>query len=156
MVIELNGVEQTNRFAECLSRFIKPGMTLCLSGDLGAGKTTFTKALAKAAGVTEHVTSPSFTLVNEYHSGHYPFYHMDVYRIDAVTELDEIGFDEYFADHAVVVVEWGERVAELLPQNRINIGLYRGEGEDQRRLEIGETEVLEKRLKQWLHLNWKG
>ncbi len=155
MKITLNSVEQTRRFAACLSHFLAPGMVLCLTGDLGAGKTTFTQALAAALDVSEPVTSPSFTIVHEYHSGRFPLYHMDVYRVEEAAELEDFGFDDYFAGQALVVVEWGERVESLLPESRIHMGLYRCEDENQRMLRIGVKTPLEQRAVAWLAQHWK-
>lgn len=155
MEITLNSVEQTRRFAACLASFLTPGMVLCLTGDLGAGKTTFTQALAVALGVTEPVSSPSFTIVHEYHSGRFPLYHMDVYRIEEATELEDFGFDDYFAGKALIVVEWAERVESLLPENRIRMGLYRCEDENRRILRITAKTPLEERAVAWLAHNWK-
>lgn len=155
MEILLSGVEQTRRFAACLAGFLTPGMVLCLSGDLGAGKTTFTQALAGALEVTEPVTSPSFTIVHEYHSGRFPLYHMDVYRVEDATELEDFGFDEYFAGKALVVVEWAERVEELLPESRIHLGFYRCADENQRRLRMTTNTPLEQRATAWLQQHWK-
>lgn len=155
MEIKINSLEDTRRFARCLAEFLTPGMVLCLSGDLGAGKTTFTQALAGALGVDEPVTSPSFTIVHEYHSGRFPLYHMDVYRVEAADELEDFGFDDYFAGTALVVVEWGERVAELLPEHRIRMSLHRGNKEEARVIRINEALDLEHRLAAWLINHWK-
>lgn len=155
MEITLYSVEQTRRFAACLANFLTPGMILCLTGDLGAGKTTFTQALASALGITEPVTSPSFTIVHEYHSGRFPLYHMDVYRVEDATELEDFGFDDYFAGKALVVVEWAERVEALLPENRIHLGLYRCEDENQRILKLSEQTPLDRRAAAWLAQHWK-
>lgn len=155
MDIKLNSLEQTRRLAACLAEFLTPGMVLCLTGDLGAGKTTFTQALAKALGVTEPVTSPSFTIVHEYHSGRFPMYHMDVYRIENPTELEDFGFDEYFAGTAVVVVEWGERVETLLPESRFHIGLYRCGEETKRIFKLSEDTHTGQRASDWLTAHWK-
>lgn len=155
MEIQLNNVAQTHRLAACLADFLTPGMVLCLTGDLGAGKTTFTQALAEALGVSEPVTSPSFTIVHEYHSGRFPIYHMDVYRIEDPTELEDFGFDEYFAGTAVVVVEWGERVEELLPDSRIHIGLYRCGEEDRRLFKLSENTHTGQKASAWLAAHWK-
>lgn len=155
MEIQLNSLEQTRRLAECLAAFLTPGMVLCLTGDLGAGKTTFTQALAKAMGVSEPVTSPSFTIVHEYHSGRVPIYHMDVYRIEDPTELEDFGFDEYFAGTAVVVVEWGERVESMLPESRIHIGLYRCGEETRRVFKLSENTHTGQKASAWLADHWK-
>lgn len=155
MEITLNGVAETRRFAACLAEFLSPGMVLCLTGDLGAGKTTFTQALAGALGVTEPVTSPSFTIVQEYHSGRIPIYHMDVYRVEDAAELDDFGFDEYFAGKALVVVEWAERVEDLLPEQRVHLGFYRCMDENRRIVRLTTDTPLSQRAAAWLQGNWK-
>ena len=98
-----------------------PGDVVALTGELGAGKTTLAKAIAEGLGVTEQVTSPTFTLIGEYSSGRLPFYHMDVYRLGSLVELTDIGADEYFYGKGVTVVEWADRIEELLPERSLSI-----------------------------------
>ncbi|MGN0165650.1 MAG: tRNA (adenosine(37)-N6)-threonylcarbamoyltransferase complex ATPase subunit type 1 TsaE [Lachnospiraceae bacterium] len=92
----------------------EPGMIFCLSGDLGTGKTVFSKGLAKGLGITEPVVSPTFTIVQEYKEGRIPFYHFDTYRIADPEEMYEIGFDDYLYGNGVCLIEWPENVQELL------------------------------------------
>ena len=91
----------------------KPGEIYCLDGDLGVGKTVFTKGFAKGLGINEPVSSPTFTIVQEYHEGRIPFYHFDVYRISDLSEMDEIGYEDYFYGNGVCFIEWAELIEEL-------------------------------------------
>lgn len=104
--------EETAAFAAQIAEKLKGGETLVLRGGLGAGKTTFTKGLAKALGISRNVVSPTFTLVREYEEGRLKLYHFDLYRIEDEGELEELGLDEYFRDDSVVVIEWN-RISRL-------------------------------------------
>ena len=104
--------EETAAFAAQIAEKLKGGETLVLRGGLGAGKTTFTKGLAKALGISRNVVSPTFTLVREYEDGRLKLYHFDLYRIEDEGELEELGLDEYFRDDSVVVIEWN-RISRL-------------------------------------------
>lgn len=115
------GLEDTEKIAYKFADTLKGNEVILLIGDLGAGKTTFTKSLAKALGVKEHITSPTFTLVNEYHSGKFTLYHFDMYRLEDENEAIEIGLDEYFNDNAISIIEWPERIKDLLPLNCVKI-----------------------------------
>ncbi|WP_078592662.1 tRNA (adenosine(37)-N6)-threonylcarbamoyltransferase complex ATPase subunit type 1 TsaE [Evansella clarkii] len=120
--------EETQRLAERLAAELQPGDLITLSGDLGAGKTSFTKGLAKGLGVTANVNSPTFTIIKEY-EGRLPFYHMDAYRVE--DEGEELGLDEYFEGEGVTVVEWPTMVEEQLPEERLDIEI-RHTGESDR------------------------
>ncbi|EEC58833.1 hydrolase, P-loop family [[Bacteroides] pectinophilus ATCC 43243] len=115
-----------------------PGQIYCLDGDLGVGKTVFTQGFAAGLGITEPVNSPTFTIVQEYNGGRLPFYHFDVYRIGDVTEMDEIGYEEYFFSDGVCLVEWGHLIAELLPQETIMITIEKvlDKGFDYRKITV--------------------
>jgi len=124
--------EDTRRFGHELASRLKPGDVVALIGDLGTGKTTLTKYIAEGLGITEMITSPTFTIVCEYHSGRLPLYHFDVYRIDDPDDMFEIGADEYFYGNGVCVVEWADQIAELLPDETICVFMEYGTNEGER------------------------
>ena len=99
----------------------RPGQVYCLQGDLGTGKTVFTQGFAEGLGITEPVSSPTFTIIQVYDEGRIPFYHFDVYRISDPDEMYAIGFEEYFYGDGVCLVEWSELIEELLPEGCIRI-----------------------------------
>jgi len=113
--IETNSPEETFAAGRKLVMTAKPGEIYTLSGDLGVGKTVFTQGLAAGLGITEHVNSPTFTIVQVYESGRLHFYHFDVYRIGEVDEMEEIGYEDYFYGNGLCIVEWAERIRELIP-----------------------------------------
>jgi tRNA threonylcarbamoyladenosine biosynthesis protein TsaE len=115
-----SGEHDTVQLAEALARLVVPGTVFALDGDLGAGKTRFSKALAKVLGVKAVVNSPTFTIIKEYAGAELPFYHMDVYRINQA-EADELGLEEYFYGDGVSVVEWASLIPELLPEQRLDL-----------------------------------
>lgn len=110
----------TERLAKELARRLTAGSTIALDGDLGAGKTRFSQALASSLGVTELVNSPTFTIIKEYEGRAMPFYHMDVYRISQ-EEAEELGLEEYFYGKGVTVIEWASLIAEVLPEERLEL-----------------------------------
>ncbi|MEL3973682.1 tRNA (adenosine(37)-N6)-threonylcarbamoyltransferase complex ATPase subunit type 1 TsaE [Rossellomorea oryzaecorticis] len=122
--------EETGVFAERLANYLQPGDVITLEGDLGAGKTTFTKGLAKGLEVKKTVNSPTFTIIKEY-KGRLPFYHMDVYRMD--DSFEDLGFDEYFEGEGVTVVEWAHLIEDQLPKDLLSLSIYR-EGDTTRRI----------------------
>lgn len=101
----------------------KPGQIYTLNGDLGAGKTIFTKGMAAGLGIEEPVSSPTFTIVQEYSGGRLPLYHFDVYRIGEPEEMEEIGYDDYFFGEGVCLIEWAELIRELLPERVISVSI---------------------------------
>ncbi|MGP4066237.1 tRNA (adenosine(37)-N6)-threonylcarbamoyltransferase complex ATPase subunit type 1 TsaE [Oceanobacillus sp. M65] len=116
---------ETRQVAAQLAVLLKPGDVVTLEGELGAGKTSFTKGLANGLGVKRHVSSPTFTIIKEY-QGELPLYHMDVYRLENSEE--DIGFDEYFNGDGICVVEWAQFINEFLPEERLEIEIqYAGE-----------------------------
>lgn len=124
--------EETSRLGMLLGARLKAGDIVCLHGELGAGKTCFAKGVALGMGIKEPVTSPTFTLVNEYH-GALTLYHLDVYRLDGSAEMDDLGYEEYFYGDGVALVEWAERVRDVLPDERLEIFINRGAETDEDR-----------------------
>jgi tRNA threonylcarbamoyladenosine biosynthesis protein TsaE len=122
------------------------GTVIALSGDLGAGKTTLSKAIAKGLGISEAVTSPTFTIINEYSSGRLPFYHFDVYRLDGLSsgldEMAELGFDDYFYGNGLCVVEWAELIGSSIPDDAVWINLLHTDDPDKRKVVLGKAEVI--------------
>ncbi|MBH0159064.1 tRNA (adenosine(37)-N6)-threonylcarbamoyltransferase complex ATPase subunit type 1 TsaE [Fictibacillus sp. 5RED26] len=129
---ETKSAEETMSFAEKLGSILQKGDVLTLAGDLGAGKTTFTKGLAKGLGVTRTVNSPTFTIIKEY-SGRLPLYHMDVYRLEDSDE--DLGFDEYFSGEGVCVVEWAVFIEDYLPEERLELVISH-KGDDEREIKL--------------------
>ncbi|MDR1572695.1 MAG: tRNA (adenosine(37)-N6)-threonylcarbamoyltransferase complex ATPase subunit type 1 TsaE [Clostridiales Family XIII bacterium] len=128
----LRNESETRAFGLELAGEAAPGTVIALCGDFGVGKTTLTKAIAEGLGVTETVTSPTFVTIKEYTSGRLPLYHFDVYRIGDAEEMYALGFEEYFYGNGVTVVEWANRVKELLPPDAIEIELSYGRDADER------------------------
>ncbi|AUG56599.1 tRNA threonylcarbamoyladenosine biosynthesis protein TsaE [Acetivibrio saccincola] len=112
--------EETIEIGKALGRLLNTGDIVCINGDLGTGKTVFTNGIAKSLGIKEHITSPTFTIVNEY-SGRVPFYHFDVYRISDSEEMFEIGFEEYLYGEGIVVIEWADIIKDILPEEVIQV-----------------------------------
>lgn len=135
MEIILNSLEETNEFGIKLGNILKGGDIVCLNGDLGAGKTTLTKSIGLGLGVDEYITSPTFALINQY-EGRVPVYHFDVYRLDNVEELYDLGFDEYFYGPGVSIIEWAEKIERLLPEERIVLNMKKGKDINGRSIEI--------------------
>lgn len=127
-----HSTEETERFGETLAAALRPGDVLAYTGSLGMGKTAFTRGLARGLGCRGRVTSPTFTIVNEY-EGKTPLFHFDMYRLGSSEELFDIGWDDYLARGGVCAVEWSERVSDALPDGTIFVDIARGaEGEDSR------------------------
>lgn len=129
METETFGPEETFGFGEMLGKKLTAGTVICLEGDLGVGKTVFVKGVAKGLGVTEPVSSPTFTIVQEY-EGRIPFYHFDVYRIEDPDEMDEIGFEDYLDRGGACLIEWAGIIRERIPKEacwiRIEKNLEKG------------------------------
>jgi tRNA threonylcarbamoyladenosine biosynthesis protein TsaE len=113
-------VEETYKIGEQLGSLVKSGDIICLIGDLGTGKTHLTKGIAKGLGINEYITSPTFTIVNEY-TGRLNLYHFDVYRVNDPDEIEAIGFDEYIFSDGVSIIEWANYIKELIPPNNLTI-----------------------------------
>lgn len=141
-VWETNCPQETAALGKEMAKHAKPGQIFCLTGDLGVGKTVWTKGFAEGLGVQEHVTSPTFTIVNEYRDGRLPFYHFDVYRLGSEEEMDDIGYEEYFYGQGVCLVEWAELFADLIPPNACWITIEKdfAKGEDYRKITVRQEE----------------
>ena len=127
-----HSAEETERFGESLAQELRAGDVLAFTGSLGLGKTAFTRGLARGLGCRGRVTSPTFTIVNEY-EGKTPLFHFDMYRLGSSDELFDIGWDDYLARGGVCAVEWSERVSDTLPGDTIFVDIARGEeGENTR------------------------
>ena len=137
-VFETYSAEETKELGRCISLEAKEGDVFCLNGDLGTGKTVFTKGFAEGMGITEPISSPTFTIVQEYHSGRMPFYHFDVYRIADPEEMYEIGFDEYLFGGGVCLIEWAELIKEIIPKNSIKLSIEKDldKGFDYRKITV--------------------
>ena len=127
-----NSVDETYEIAEMLTKKLPSRAVLALHGDLGAGKTCFVQGIAMALGVKEPVTSPTFTIVNEYYGDRY-LCHMDLYRLNNADEVLALGFDEYLMNDGIIAVEWSERAEELFPNDAININIVRSDDDISRR-----------------------
>ena len=132
--------EETEQLGEQLGRTLRPGSVVAYRGDLGMGKTAFTRGLARGLGCTCRVTSPTFTIVNEY-SGALPLFHFDMSRLDSSDELFDIGWEDYLSRGGVCAVEWSERVEDALPDDTLWVSIARGNGENDRIITVtgGET-----------------
>ena len=117
--ITTRNVEDTMEIARNFESEKFPNMIICLDGELGSGKTVFTKGIANALGINEVITSPTFTIIKEYLYGEMPLYHMDVYRLDGNT--DGVGIEEYFTKGGIVVIEWADTIRDILPKDRLDI-----------------------------------
>ena len=131
-----NSPEETEELGRRLGLGLKPGPVVAFTGDLGAGKTAFTRGLARGLGISQRVTSPTFTIVNEYEGGRLPLFHFDMYRLSSSQELFDIGWEDYLARGGVCAVEWSENVADALEEETIQVDIRRGDGEMQRRISI--------------------
>ena len=120
MKFESFSAEETYALGKKLGEEAKPGAVYCLSGDLGVGKTVFTKGFAVGLGVIDTVNSPTFTIVQEY-KGRLPFYHFDVYRIEEPEEMEEIGYEDYFYGDGACMIEWAELIGELIPESAVKV-----------------------------------
>lgn len=141
-VIETNSDTQTYSVGMELAQTAKPGMVYALLGDLGVGKTVFTRGFAKGLGVIEEVNSPTFTILQIYEEGRLPFYHFDVYRIGDIEEMDEIGYEDCFYGKGVCLVEWANLIQELMPEDYIEIKIEKNleKGFDYRKITLRNGE----------------
>jgi len=136
--MESFSAKDTFEFGRMLGEKLTAGTIICLSGDLGTGKTVFTKGLAKGLGISEPVVSPTFTIVQEYKEGRIPLYHFDTYRIDDPDEMYEVGLDDYLFGDGICVIEWAETIKELLPEEyyKLTIKKVPEKGNDYRMIDF--------------------
>lgn len=118
-----NEMKDTISLGKKLGEILKSGDIICLLGDLGTGKTHFVKGIAEGLDIVDNITSPTFSIVNEYHSGRLNLYHFDVYRVNDPDEIEAIGFDEYIFSDAVSIIEWSNYIEELIPEEHIEINI---------------------------------
>ena len=139
MIIETYSQDETEKIGYDTAIKALPGQVYCLSGDLGVGKTVFTRGFARGLGIDEHITSRTFTIINEY-EGRLPLYHFDVYRVADPEEMDYIGCDEYFFGNGVCLIEWAELIEDIIPENAVWIKIEKDleKGTDYRKITIGE------------------
>ena len=135
-LLHIASEKETERIGEAIGQAAEPGTVVALIGDLGTGKTTLTKSIARGLGVTETVTSPTFNIIREYKTGRIPLYHFDVYRIGDPDEMFELGYEEYFYGDGICVVEWADIIEELLPEDAVIIRIERGASEEEREYRI--------------------
>ena len=131
---------ETRALGTHLARFLKPGDIICLVGDLGAGKTCFVQGIAEGLGISERVTSPTFAIIKEYPDGGVPLYHFDAYRLEGEKDLAELGYEDYFFGEGICAVEWGDKVAGLIPDEALVIDIVRTD-EDSRRFTFSFKDV---------------
>lgn len=123
--------EETIELAQNIESEKFPNMVICLQGDLGSGKTIFTKGFAKAMEIEEEITSPTFNIIKEYTSGELPLYHMDVYRLDG--KVDELGIEEYYTKGGITIIEWADMITDYLPEDRLEIKIKNSSEDENKR-----------------------
>ena len=128
--------EETRALGERLARLLQPGAVVAFTGDLGAGKTAFISGMAQGLDIPERVTSPTFTIVNEYEGGRLPLFHFDMYRLGSADELFHIGWEDYLARGGVCAVEWSENVAEAIEDDAVRVDIARGEDDNSRIIRV--------------------
>ena len=128
--------EETRAIGARLADRLQGGEVVAFTGDLGAGKTAFVSGMAEDLGVEDRVTSPTFTIVNEYEGGRLPLFHFDMYRLGSADELFHIGWEDYLARNGVCAVEWSENVAGAIEGDAIRVSITRGEGDNDRIIDI--------------------
>ena len=133
--------EETEALGARLADALTGGRVVAFTGDLGAGKTAFVSGMARALGVEERVTSPTFTIVNEYEGGRLPLFHFDMYRLSSSDELFDIGWEDYLARGGVCAVEWSENIADALEEGTISVKICRGDSDSRRVIAVEGVEV---------------
>lgn len=139
-VYETNSPDETYEIGKQMAQKAETGTVFCLDGDLGVGKTVFTQGFAAGLGIEEPVNSPTFTIVQVYEQGRLPFYHFDVYRINDIDEMYEIGCEEYFYGEGVCFIEWAQLIQEMIPENAVTITIEKDleKGFDYRKITISK------------------
>ena len=142
MVIETFDQKETYDLGVKMGEQARAGQVICLNGDLGVGKTVFTQGFAAGLGIAGPVNSPTFTIVQQYEDGRLPLYHFDVYRIGDISEMDEIGYEDCFYGQGVTLIEWSERIREILPEHVTEVTIEKDmeKGFDYRRIRVEEKE----------------
>ena len=140
MIIETRSAEETYQLGLEIGEKATAGQVYTMVGDLGVGKTVFTQGMAKGLAIEEPISSPTFTIVQVYEEGRMPFYHFDVYRIGDISEMDEIGYEDYIYGEGVALIEWANLIEEILPEKRISITIEKDleQGFDYRKITIEE------------------
>ena len=133
--------EETAALGGRLADALKTGRVVAFTGDLGAGKTAFVSGMARALGVEERVTSPTFTIVNEYEGGRLPLFHFDMYRLGGADELFHIGWEDYLSRGGGCAVEWSENVAEAIEDGAVRVSIVRGDGDNDRIIAIERVDL---------------
>ena len=140
MVFVTNSPEETENVGAALGRIVPPGTVIAFEGDLGAGKTAFTRGLARGLGCNDTVTSPTYTIVNEYLNGRLPLFHFDMYRLTCADDLWDIGWEDYLDRGGVCAVEWSENVAGAM-ENALRVRIEKTGGESRRIIMEGEIDI---------------
>ena len=141
MVVTTASAAETEALGERLAVRLTGGEVIAFTGDLGAGKTAFTRGLARGLGITERVTSPTFTIVNEYEGGRFPLFHFDMYRLTSSDDLYDIGWEDYLARGGVCAVEWSEIVEDALEEDALRVDIKNESGDDRRTITITGVEL---------------
>lgn len=141
MRYQSNSAADTERVGAELAAQLSAGAVVAFTGDLGAGKTAFVRGMAKGLGISDRVTSPTFTIVNEYEGGRLPLFHFDMYRLGSAEELFDIGWEDYLSRGGVCAVEWSENIRDGLETDCLQVDIRRGESENQRIITIEGAEV---------------
>jgi tRNA threonylcarbamoyladenosine biosynthesis protein TsaE len=133
--VKIDSLEKMKQFGEKLGSLLRGGEIITLNGDLGAGKTEITKSIAKSLLIEDYITSPTFTIVNEY-EGRLKLNHFDVYRLESSEDMYDLGYEEYFYSDGVSVIEWAEIISDILPRERLDLYIKRTEKEEEREIEL--------------------
>ena len=134
--------EDTEDIGARLAEQLEPGAVVAFTGDLGAGKTAFTRGLARGLGIPDRITSPTFTIVNDYEGGRLPLFHFDMYRLGSADELFDIGWEDYLCRGGVCAVEWSENIADALEEDAVRVDIRRGASDQERVITIAGVSKL--------------